>query len=339
MPTFQILYLLIACALSILGTKIFISFAIQKNILAIPKNRSLHSVAVPKGGGIIIGGVFLTGLLILLLMKIVPSELSFALLGGGITLLVVGFIDDLGEVDPIIRFVIHFLVSFWALYCLGGMPEIEVGSWILKRSWILHLLGSLGIVWFINLFNFMDGVDGMLASNSIVFSLVGAFALFWLGHDSLAIMLLLLGASLTGFLVYNWPPARVFMGDSGAAFIGYTIAVVALYSTAEEMMNFWTWIILMGYFVADTTTTMFIKIATVPGWFYEEHRNHAYQQLALVWKSHRRVTLMVLATTTFWMAPMALLSLRFHQNATILAVIALAPIVILTLRRGPPFRP
>ena len=95
----------------------------------------------------------------------------------------------------------------------------------LLPRWLDVVFAGLVWLWFINLFNFMDGVDGMLASNSIVFSLVGAFALFWLGHDSLAIMLILLGASLTGFLVYNWPPARVFMGDSGAAFIGYTIAV------------------------------------------------------------------------------------------------------------------
>ena len=185
----------------------------------------------------------------------------------------------------------------------------------------------------------MDGVDGMLASNASLFSLVGASALLWLGHSSVSVTLILLAASLAGFLIYNWPPAKVFMGDSGAGFIGYTLAVIALYSVSEGMLNFWTWIILMGYFVADTTTTMVIKIATVPGWFYEEHRSHAYQQLALMWKDHRQVTLAVLGITMFWMVPLALLSLRLQQNTVIIAMIALAPVVTLTLLRGPLFRP
>tara|TARA_B100000959_G_C14924865_1_gene601094 strand:- start:136 stop:1161 length:1026 start_codon:yes stop_codon:yes gene_type:complete len=339
MPYLSILYLLIAAAISTLGTKAYISFALNKNILAIPKDRSLHSVPIPKGGGIIIGATFLSGLLLLLLINIVPSELAVALLGGGIALVIVGFIDDLREVEPVIRFIIQFLVSFWALYWLGGMPEIEIGPWVLKQSWVLHLIGSLGIVWFINLFNFMDGVDGMLASNASLFSLMGALALFWLGHSSLSVILVLLVASLTGFLIYNWAPAKVFMGDSGAAFIGYTLAVIALYSVSERMLNFWTWIILMGYFVADTTTTMVIKIVTVRGWFHEEHRSHAYQQLALMWKDHRRTTFFVLGITAFWMVPLALLSLRFQKNTVIIAMIALAPVVTLTLLRGPFFRP
>jgi len=339
MSYLTILYLLIASAVSTIGTKAYISFAIKKNILAIPKDRSLHSVDIPKGGGIIIGATFLGGLLLLLVIDIAPSELAVALLGGGGILVIVGFIDDLREVEPLVRFAIQFLVSFWALYWLGGMPEIGIGSWTLKQSWILHILGSLGIVWFINLFNFMDGVDGMLASNTSLFSLVGASVLLWTGHSSVSVILILLIASLTGFLIYNWSPAKVFMGDSGAAFIGYTLAVVALYSVSEGMLNFWTWIILMGYFVADTTTTMVIKIATVPGWFYEEHKSHAYQQLALMWKDHRQVTLAVLGITAFWMTPLALLSLRIQQNTVIIAIIALAPIVILTLLRGPLFRP
>ena len=339
MPYLSILYFLIASAISTLGTKAYISLAINKNILAVPKDRSLHSVEIPKGGGIIIGATFLAGLFILRLIDIVPSELALALLGGGTILVIVGFIDDLREVEPLARFAIQFLVSFWALYWLGGMPEIDIGPWILKQSWILQILGSLGIVWFINLFNFMDGVDGMLASNASLFSLVGASALLWLGHSSISVTLILLVASLAGFLIYNWPPARVFMGDSGAGFIGYILAVIALYSVSEGMLNFWTWIILMGYFVADTTTTMVIKIATVPGWFYEEHRSHAYQQLALMWKDHRQVTLVVLGITMFWMVPLALLSLRLQQNTVIIAMIALAPVVILTLLRGPLFRP
>lgn len=338
MSLFSILLFLIASAISTLGTKAYISLAINKNILAIPKDRSLHNLAIPKGGGIIIGVTFLSGLLLLLLMNIVPSGLAAALLGGGVTLVIVGFIDDLGEVEPVIRFILQFLVSFWALYWLGGMPEIDIGPWVLKRSWASHLLGSLGIVWFINLFNFMDGVDGMLASNASLFSLVAASILFWLGHSSPSVILILLAASLAGFLIYNWSPAKVFMGDSGAAFIGYILAVIGLYSVSEGMLNFWTWIILMGYFVADTTTTMVIKIATVRGWFYEEHRSHAYQQLALIWKDHRRVTLFVLGITAFWMVPLALLSLRFQQNTVIVAMIALAPVVILTLLRGPLFR-
>lgn len=336
---YKILYLLTSSILSIWGIKAYIHLAEKWAILAIPKDRSLHRAPTPKGGGIVIAGLFLVGLLSLLLMDSLPLSLFLALFGGGVTLVTLGFIDDLREVDPRIRFLVQILVSFWALYWLGGMPKIIVGPWILQPSWILLSFGSLGIVWFINLFNFMDGVDGMLASNSILFSLIGASILFWLDYESPAIILVLLVASLSGFLVYNWPPAKIFMGDSGAGFIGYVLAVIGLYSVAEGMMDFWTWIILMGYFVADTTTTMFIKIATVPDWFYEEHKSHAYQQLASIWKSHKRVTIMVLGATTFWMAPIAFLSIFYRESATILAIIALSPVIFLTLRWGPLYRP
>jgi Fuc2NAc and GlcNAc transferase len=174
----------------------------------------------------------------------------------------------------------------------------------------------------------------MAASGSVFICAAAAALLLAASWPSLGVPVAVLGAAALGFLCFNWPPARLFMGDTGSAFQGYLFAVLLLLSMKTGALSPWTWIILMGYFVGDTTTTTTLRILTVKRW-WGTHRSHAYQNLARVWRNHRKMTLITLAIDVLWLLPLALASVRWPHLAAGIAVVALAPIVGFTLKFGP----
>jgi len=195
-------------------------------------------------------------------------------------------------------------------------------------------LAVIGMVWMINLYNFMDGIDGMAASGAVFFCATAGGLIAYLDSSPLWMLLFVLGAATLGFLCFNWPPARLFMGDSGSGFYGYIFGCLAILCAQTHALSLWTWIILLGYFLADTTTTTVIRAATVPR-FWGTHRSHAYQNLARVWDNHRKMTLIVLAIDLGWLLPLALVSVAWHRAAFPLALVALAPIIGFAVIYGP----
>lgn len=319
-----------AFILTLLGTKGYKFLAIRKGILANPNFRTLHKKPVPRGGGIVFSLVFVFGVLIMWLLGIGDLELMLALCIGGGAATLFGFMDDLMEFKVIPKLVMQFSLAGWALFCFDGGRFTHL-AWM--PAWLAWIVILFLMVWMINLYNFMDGIDGMASSGAVFIAGVAAIVVFINGNSNMALVLTLLSISCLGFLLFNWPPASIFMGDSGSIFLGYCFGALILKTVMDGEMIFWTWLVIFGYFLGDTTTTLLLRIIIVKK--YVPHRSHAYQNLARIWGSHLKVTGLVIVYHCVWLLPLAIWSTLQKETAPIAAVLALAPTILWTLRYGP----
>ena len=175
---------------------------------------------------------------------------------------------------------------------LNGVPPLQVRGTLVDLGWLGSGLATLYLVWLINLTNFMDGIDGIAAVECITVSFGGVLLYVLSGPSSLQwLMPLMLASACLGFLVWNWPPAKIFMGDVGSGFLGFMLAALSLQAARLSPRLFWGWVILLGIFVVDATFTLLRRIMRGER-FYEAHRTHAYQYAARRF-GHRPVTLAV----------------------------------------------
>jgi Fuc2NAc and GlcNAc transferase len=323
-----------ALATSALLTKLVRRVAAGSGVLDIPNPRSSHAMPTPRGGGAAIVLVTTVGLLVLALRGTIRANLACALAAGGLVVALVGFVDDRRSLSPAARLTVHFVAAVWALAWLGGLPPVRVGTHLMSLGWFGNLLGAFGIVWVLNLFNFMDGIDGIAASEAIFVALSGAL-LSGLFADSAGVgsAALLFAAACGGFLLWNWPPGSIFLGDVGSGYLGYVIAVLALSASRDNPVALWIWLILGGAFFVDATITLLRRLLRGER-VYQAHRSHAYQWLARRWGSHRKVTLAVLAVNIVWLLPWAVLATRFPRYAGLSVIAALAPLALLAAVLG-----
>jgi Fuc2NAc and GlcNAc transferase len=192
----------------------------------------------------------------------------------------------------------------------------------------------VGVVWVLNLFNFMDGIDGIAASEAAFVACGGALLMHLAGTNTgISSAGLVFGAACVGFLFWNWPPAKIFMGDVGSGYVGYVLGVLALAAAHENSAVAWVWLALGGLFFVDATVTL-VRRALQGERLQDAHRRHAYQWLARRWRSHRRVTLTVIALNVFWLLPCALIAALRPALAFRVLMVALAPLVVLVLVAG-----
>lgn len=319
---------------SFLLTSALLKLAHSHGLLDIPNQRSSHKVPTPRGGGLAIVISSAATSCALAAVHVVSIDVVVALLGGGVLVAAVGFLDDRTSLSPAVRLAIHFAAALWALWWLGGFPALSLGGKTLTFGVGGYLLGALGIVWFLNLFNFMDGIDGIAASEAIFITwgsvVISAFTGSLGGVSAVAVAI---GAASCGFLLWNVPPARIFMGDVGSSFLGFSIAVLALAGTHETPNAMWTWLILSGVFIVDATVTLVRRLIGGER-VYQAHRSHAYQWLARRWRSHLRVTSLVLVINLVWLLPCAFLATRFSEFAPWIATLALIPLTALAIAAG-----
>ena len=308
--------------------------ALARGLVDVPNARSSHRLSTPRGGGIAIALATTAALLVLALRGSLEVDLFAATAVGGLAVAMIGLADDHRPLPSSVRLMVHFGAAIWAVAWLGGLPPLRVGDHVVYLGWGGNLLAVLGIVWILNLFNFMDGIDGIAASEAVFVVLGGA----WLtaggrSGEEVVTVDLVLAAACGGFLLWNWPPARIFLGDVGSGYLGYVIAVLALAAARTNPVALWVWLILGGAFFVDATITLMRR--TLRGErVYEAHRNHAYQWLARRWRSHRRVTLALLILDLLWLLPCAVLAAR-HPSAAAAAVVgALAPLAAVALAAG-----
>ncbi len=302
--------------------------AVSRGLLDVPNARSSHQIPTPRGGGVAIVVASSAGFCLLSATHLLDFNLLMALLGGGLAVAVVGFIDDHRPLPAGVRLVMHAVAALWALVWLGGLPPLRLVGHVVQLGFGGYVLGCLGIVWTLNLFNFMDGIDGIAASEAVfigaggaLVAAVGGYAAGSLGVD------LVFAAACAGFLFYNWPPARIFMGDVGSGFIGYVVAVLALATTRHDPSAPWEWLLLGAVFFADATVTLVRRMARGER-AQDAHRSHAYQWLARRWKSHRRVTLITIVINVGWCLPCALIATLFPERALWILTAALVPLAI-----------
>ena len=323
-----------AAAASVALTGLVRRFAVQHGVLDVPNARSSHVRVTPRGGGLAIVAISTVALCVLGFLGAVEGRLLVSLIGGGLAVGTVGFLDDRRPVRAGVRLAVHAAAGIWALAWLGGLPPLRIGGWLLHLGLGGDVVALLAIIWVLNLFNFMDGIDGIAASEA-VFVTGGAAMLGLSGTEtgSTAAANCAFAAACCGFLVWNWPPARIFMGDVGSGYLGYVIAVLALATAGDSPAAVWVWLILGGVFFVDATLTLTRRLGRGER-VYEAHRSHAYQWLARRWRSHKRVTLTVLAVNVLWLLPWAALAGLHPERAFGYALAALAPLVLVAAGAG-----
>jgi Fuc2NAc and GlcNAc transferase len=315
-----------------IGTFLYRKVALKTGILANPNFRTLHEIPIPKGGGIVFSLVFVSGVFLLWLLNQLSDNLLIILGVGGCFATLLGFLDDKNNIKATKKLAMQTFLSGFALFYLDGGPLLSID---LIPSLVAIPFSILFLVWVINAYNFMDGIDGMAVSGAIFSSITIVLTMALTNEFSeVTILLLLLAISVLAFMVFNWPPAKIFMGDSGSIFLGYIFGVLILFTTMHNEVSIWTWIIVFGYFIADTTVTQIARLILVKRW-YMAHRSHAYQNVARITNSHRKVTTGVVIYYLMWLLPLAIWSVLEPDIAVLATIIALTPALVFSYKNGP----
>ncbi len=260
-------------------------FALKKNIVSIPNQRSLHASPVPLGGGMAIVTSWYIGISILFILNYIDKNIFYALICG-IILTVISLLDDLIGIKPSIRLFFHFLTVIAAFYFLGGLRQLVIPELDFNYNFIIYPLAITGMVWFINLFNFMDGADGFASLEAMLISLV----IFILSGNILNLVLI---ACISGFLYWNWPRAKIFMGDVGSTQIGFILIVLGIYYHNTFRFSILNWIMLSSPFWFDATLTLYRRWRNGEK-LSEAHRKHAYQRAVQSGFSHLKLNIYLL---------------------------------------------
>ena len=270
-------------------------YALTHSVVDVPNERSSHATPTPRGGGLAIVAVALITIAALAVTGRMTPHTAIGLAGGGLLVALVGWVDDKRDLRALVRIAAHTAAATWTVAWLGGMPSLTVGPDAVTLGFGGALLAILGIVWGTNLYNFMDGIDGLAAVEAVVVGTAGALLLAS-RQSALGLLGLVLAAAAAGFLVWNWPPAQLFMGDVGSGFLGFSLAAIGVAGENAGAMPALLWILLLGPFFADATITLLRRMRRGERW-YAAHRSHAYQRAVQAGWSHGQVTVVVAILT------------------------------------------
>lgn len=323
-------------------------YAMRKNILDQPNERSAHKVPTPRGGGLGFIIAYYVGLVGAAAFRApIPRPLDRILLGS-IIVAVIGWLDDRSSLSPKVRLIFHFAGTFVLLgplllnsALLGnsvaglhlGWPSEAGAALPLAAHLPVAVVFVLACVWILNLYNFMDGIDGIAGIEALTAALAlgglnmlayGAVGLAW------AWAYFLLAAAIAGFLLLNWPPARIFMGDVGSGFLGLLFAGMAIWSSATGGAGLCATLIMLGVFIVDSTYTLIDRYRQGKK-VSQSHCEHAYQHASRRW-GHKPVTLATTGINIFWLAPLAVLATVRPALQIVALVVAYAPLVFMTMK-------
>ncbi|MDM9555281.1 glycosyltransferase family 4 protein [Pseudomonas asiatica] len=317
--------------LSFLMTAGLRRYALARSVMDVPNARSSHTVPTPRGGGAAIVLTFLLAIIGLMLTGAVDRHVLIALGGGGALIAIIGFMDDHGHIPARWRLLGHFIAAAWMLVWMGGLPALIFFGWHVDMGWVGGVLAAVYLVWLLNLYNFMDGIDGIASIEAITVCL-GAGVLYSLsGLDSHVLLPLALAAAVAGFLVWNFPPAKIFMGDAGSGFLGIVLGGLSLEAAWVAPNLLWCWLILLGVFIVDATFTLIRRLLRGDR-VYEAHRSHAYQFASRKFGRHLPVTLAVAVLNLCWLLPIAFCVAQLGLDGAVGLVLAYIPLVLLAVR-------
>lgn len=331
-------FYLIALILAAVLTGLLRRYALATRLLDMPNARSSHNSPTPRGGGLSIVMVFLLGLPVLSWMGVLNTEAMRAIFGAGVLVALMGFLDDHGHIPARWRLLAHFLGAAWGLYWLGGLPPLELpfpssslGAHTIDLGWLGQILGIFYLVWLLNLYNFMDGIDGLASIEAITVCLGGAL-LYLLMPEAIGQWSspVLLAITVAGFLFWNFPPARIFMGDAGSGFLGIVLGLFSIQAAWIAPQFFWSWLILLGVFIVDATWTLIRRFLRGEK-IYEAHRSHAYQYASRYYGSHKKVSLFIGVINVCWLTPLALWVGLAGLNPLLGLVLAYLPLMLMAI--------
>lgn len=308
-------------------------YALKRNIIDNPNERSSHSIPTPRGGGVAVVISYLLGLTLLIYLGDISQHVGFTLIVAGFAIALLGFLDDHGHINALVRLAVHFLVAVAAVVSLGGFSEVNLFNESIQLGWFANIIAILFLVWLLNLYNFMDGING-IASIEVITATVSMGAIYLLLASELSSQsLFLLAACATGFLLWNFPKARIFMGDACSGFLGLVLGILALIALKQDVALFCAWLICLGVFVVDATFTLIRRVINGHK-MYDAHRSHAYQYASRKYNSHTVVTFGVLAINVVWLLPIAYLASQSVLMPELLILIAYMPLIFMAIYFG-----
>ena len=313
---------------ALLTTGLIRKYSLKNALIDIPNERSSHSIPTTRGGGLSIALSILLVIGLLFFAGWIAMEFALALGIGGLIVVIIGWIDDHRHIPALWRAISYFIAAGWAIVCLGGLERIQLGSQVLFLGHMGTFLAIFWIVWLTNLYNFMDGTDSMAAIQAICVGLLAGI-LFWLeGQYGVAIVCFVIAASSCGFLFWNWPPAKIFMGDVGSCTLGFCFGVLAVIGEIEDTVPLVVWFILLAIFICDATFTLLMRIGRNEKW-YQAHKSHAYQRLVQLGMSHKQLAIVILIVNISILWPLAWLA--YQEQALAFYIACLAGLLMATL--------
>ena len=321
----------VAFLLTLFITRLLIRYSGKMGMIDIPNQRSSHKKPTPKGGGL---GFFLVFTIISLCFYSFSIEyrpLVSPLLFGGPVVVLLGWFDDRYSLPPLFRLFVHFVVAvlIYNFVTQGFNVQLNI-SFLPEQFWINSVFCVLFITWFINLYNFMDGVDGQAAFTAIVGSLLMAVVASL--HDSYKISMIycLIGYTMGGFLFYNWNPAKIFMGNTGSYFIGFLFASLALISKAHADVSFYSHLIIFGFFIFDTTFVLLRRLLQKKPLF-EAHQTFIFHKLLKDDWSHGKISVFYVMVMILWLFPLANLASIYDTRGMMILMIAYFPLLVFAI--------
>lgn len=275
------------------------SSAARVRLLDHPNERSLHTAPIPRTGGLavlvsLILGVFLRALLSLLAggHEFIETKTSVWAVAMILILAAVSLWNDWVGLSPGFRFVIHCLAALGVVVGAGltidVIPLPLIGN--LRLVWLATPFTIIFLIWMTNLYNFMDGMDGFAGGMSVLgFGFLGYIA-WGAGQRLITSLCVLTVVAVAGFLVYNWPPAKIFLGDVGSILLGFMAAALSVMGIHQKRFDLWVPVLIFSPFIVDATATVFRRLLRGEK-IWRAHREHYYQRLVLVGWSHRRTVL------------------------------------------------
>ncbi|RXW26712.1 glycosyltransferase family 4 protein [Enterobacter ludwigii] len=312
-------------------------YAIKHNVIDRPNQRSSHSVPTPRGGGVAIVLTLLVALVWFYFSRELTLESFLGLFIPGLIVAIIGFLDDHGHIAARWRLLMHFTAAAIGIYFLGSFPVITLFGYDLSLSWIGMILGCVYLVWMLNLYNFMDGINGLASAEAITFAACSAVLIvvnqYTDAPESIYPLTLALIGAAAGFIVWNFPIAKIFMGDAGSGFLGITIGLMILHIAKVDTHFFIAELCLLGVFIVDATTTLLRRVVAGKK-VYEAHASHGYQILARKYGSHVPVTMMAIAVNLLWLFPIAFFIASAKIDGVVGLIVAWLPLFAVALKCG-----
>lgn len=291
---------------------------VRRNLVDLPDPRRLHTVPTPRGGGIAV----IVAIIVTIVVAAFPGQWWFALTF--LTVLgVLGWIDDRFDLLPILRLGVQTILAVLALWHVGAIDTVAIVGHAVSAPWLWTPLALIAAIWLFNLHNFMDGSDGLAAMQGVWSGLAMGVLLLDGEVAGAGVFGLAVAGAFGGFLVWNRPPARIFMGDVGSLALGGSFAFLALAGAATGAVSIWISFMVSSVFVVDATATLLVRAWRGERW-YTAHRQHAYQRLIASGWSHAGVLLLYAAINVGVVLPGVVISVVYPQlDALVAAGIAL----------------
>lgn len=290
---FAIALIVMSCAFSWL----WIRSATRWQVLDVPDARSAHATPVARGGGVVFISIYLAATSWFLS----DDFTQWPLLGTAVLLvMLVGLADDLYDLSAISRLLVQLLAALLLLWAVYPMAPDLVAGWS-GLLWSVALV--LAAVWLINLYNFMDGIDGIAGLEAVSVCVVMALIYSFGQHGALFQLSCILGCVVAGFLVWNLPVARLFMGDAGSGGLGTAFLGLMVLSAAENLQLFLCCCLMLSVFIVDASWTLLRRLLAGKK-IWVAHNTHAYQILSRQWASHVKVSSAVTCYNLLWLGPL-----------------------------------